>query len=731
MFRWLLVLAFVCAGTFALVKYYAEYNGISADVNEATVGGQHSPENVRVAAAPATERAGEQHDDHIDVAPRDEVLGGRATPIVIPAQFQVLDKQEVPSERDGKLLVIGTEVVPGDQVPPERRFIATVGFLVLPVRAGETVPPSERVATVKGEWRRWHDDDPVEPERVKLYKIRKEYKRLEVGDEVRAGQIVALVDPELALTDLAIKVSTLDAAEADRRASQKTMEEAERRVSAMEESNRRVPGSVSKDDYEMGKLTAKKYHEEEISKRSAVIKAQQELIQAQTIVAKHEIHATISGIIKVIYKNRGDAVKTLEPVMQIQSRDPLRVDGLIDVQYASSIKPQETVVVVEPTQRIQPKLVLEGHLGEVTCVAVGRGAEPVIVSGSEDQSLRGWDAVTGRQRWMLSARSGVRSVACTGKDAAHGLALVGCSDGSARIIDLDKVDAFAKGQDKEQPRPLVLNGRHQGAVYCVAFSPDGKVCATGGADRNIYLWNTETGERLNQLVMHRAPVTSLQFTPGDFLISAGQDSRLVVWSVAPDRPPVVRAEFIQRGGDVGRIGASPDGKQVLFDQGKEIRVRSLTTGQVEGVIRNASGTANFTTMALFDPDGLTVLTNASDGRLQLWRAPTRESTRAAELRQLAWARGAATSAAFSPDGTFCVTGTTDHHVLVWLMPERRADAAGRKELVETPIRAVVKKVEEFIDSSNSQVRIWAEVRNKDNRLVPGGTATMVVLPEAK
>ncbi len=35
------------------------------------------------------------------------------------------------------------------------------------------------------------------------------------------------------------------------------VEEAERRVSAMEESNRRVPGSVSKDDYEMGRLTIK------------------------------------------------------------------------------------------------------------------------------------------------------------------------------------------------------------------------------------------------------------------------------------------------------------------------------------------------------------------------------------------------------------------------------------------------------------------------------------------
>jgi WD40 repeat protein len=191
------------------------------------------------------------------------------------------------------------------------------------------------------------------------------------------------------------------------------------------------------------------------------------------------------------------------------------------------------------------------------------------------------------------------------------------------------------------------------------------------------------------------------------------------------------AEFPQRGGEVTRVGASPDGRYVLFDQGKEIRLLSIESGQVEGVFRNASGTNNFSTLALFDPDGLTVLTNRADNRIQLWRAPTHESARAAELRQLVWASGAATSAAFSPDGTFCVTGMKDGHVLVWPMPERRRDPAGRAELVETPVKTRVKEVGKFIDSSNRQVSVWAEVENKDNRLVPGGTATMVVLPESK
>jgi WD40 repeat protein len=310
--------------------------------------------------------------------------------------------------------------------------------------------------------------------------------------------------------------------------------------------------------------------------------------------------------------------------------------------------------------------------------------------------------------------------------------MAGYADGTARIVDLDALAACVKDKNKPQPEPLPLKGRHKGAVQCVAFSPDGKICATGGEDRRICLWDTETGESKGELPLyHRAPVTSLQFTPRNQLISAAHDSTLAVWSVEEGKPPARVTEFEHRGGDVAQLGASPDGKQVLFDQGRDIRLLSIDSRQVEGVFHNVSGTNSFTTMALFDPDGLTVLTNGgSEGRLQLWRTPTRESGRASELRQLVWGRGSATSAAFSPDGTFCVTGMQDRHVLVWQMPERKRNG-DKVELVETPIRSTIKKVEEFIDSSNRQVRIWADVDNKDNRLLPGNTATMVVLPDEK
>jgi WD40 repeat protein len=159
---------------------------------------------------------------------------------------------------------------------------------------------------------------------------------------------------------------------------------------------------------------------------------------------------------------------------------------------------------------------------------------------------------------------------------------------------------------------------------------------------------------------------------------------------------------------------------VLFDQGRTLRTLSLPRGLTEAVLQSPS--SNFTNFAQFSPDGSVILTaGAAEGRVQLWHAPT-ATCRAHEIRQFVSSeRSTPNCGAFAPDGSFVVVGTRDKQVLVWPVPDAKE--------IDRQYSAELTLVEQVVEGSAGQVRIWAELPNPDGRLRAGGTATLVIYPD--
>jgi WD40 repeat protein len=685
---------------------------------------------------------------------------GPAQPLILQdARILPTERQDVPSERDGKLLFLATPVEPGEVYPKDKVLPYEVATLGIEVKSWRGIPEEERLTDDSKPdqmFRRVRSTDTLAPGTTMVVRRKVLLRRLDVGDRVREGQLLGIINPALAREELVIKKEKVEGADADVRAAIAFKDESLRSLRQMDKLRSTIKGGVSDDEYGKTRATYERYKEEEAAKRAAIKQAQRELSQAWVTLTMYDVRASIDGVIKAIYKYPGEAVKNLDPVLQIQNPDRLRVEAQVDVQEAigladrldrarkytaearrlrlqggqrneatarqyMTMADRLLAVEIEASRIEPPRAVLSGHFQEVTCVTVTRDPQPRIVSGSEDHTVRIWERVPGvdnrwQERLRLDHHAVVRAVACTTTAANRNLLVTGTSTGRGRLFDLDKLKA---GE-------VMLQDRHSAAINCVAFSRDGTMCATAGEDRAICLWETTEGKLLGRYKgAHGAGITSLAFTPTGRLVSAGKDRKLILWNLVEGgeggKTLAQAGGLDRRSGDVAQLGIDPVGGRYLFDEGRELRVVSSATDEIVGTLANPPGTAAFSTLALFSPDGTTILTNsAAVGRLQLWRAPTGK-TRPAELRNYAWSNGQITSAAFFPKGDFVATGTQDSRVLVWAMP--------RKDEAEKPLTGQLSYVEEFLDTSLRRVTVRATLQNP-GWIIPGGTATVVVPPLA-
>ena len=177
--------------------------------------------------------------------------------------------------------------------------------------------------------------------------------------------------------------------------------------------------------------------------------------------------------------------------------------------------------------------------------------------------VRLWDVAKGKERVALKGHKGIVQAVAFSPDgktlasASRTVPMVPNQAGQGEV----KLWNVATGKETAS-----LSGLSD-EVWCVAFSPDGKLLATGGKDRTIRLWDVATVKEVASLNGHSGTVVSLAFSPdGKTLASAGGDpsshpapGEVRLWDVAR------RAEVASlKGHEVTAVSVafSPDGKRL-------------------------------------------------------------------------------------------------------------------------------------------------------------------------
>ncbi len=195
---------------------------------------------------------------------------------------------------------------------------------------------------------------------------------------------------------------------------------------------------------------------------------------------------------------------------------------------------------------------------------------------------------------------------------------------------------------------------HTGLVRSVAFSPDGRLLASGSSDQTIRLWEVATGNLVRTLSGHTSWVESVAFSPdGRLLASGGDQTRL--WEVATGN--LVRT-LSGHTGSVNSVAFSPDGR--LLASGSDdgtIRLWEVATGNL---VRTLSGHTIWVESVAFSPDGRLLASGSDDGTIRLWEVATGNL-----VRTLSGYTGQVQSVAFSPDGRLLASGSSDQTIRLW------------------------------------------------------------------
>jgi WD40 repeat protein len=232
---------------------------------------------------------------------------------------------------------------------------------------------------------------------------------------------------------------------------------------------------------------------------------------------------------------------------------------------------------------------------------------------------------------------------------------------AARAAEPEKADAVGRGPESPLPagafaRLGTSRFRHVFSVRSVAFSPDGKVVASGSQKNTIRLWDVETGEELKVLTGHTGAVVGLCFSPdGKTLASSSWDRSIRLWDVATGNE--VRRINGHQGG-VNSVTFSPDGKELLSASGDgTARLWDAATG---GEVRQFQGHEGPVEVASFSRDGKRIATGGQDNTARLWDAATGK-----ELRKFAGHTSRIRGVAFSPDGKRLVTAGWNPTARLW------------------------------------------------------------------
>lgn len=250
--------------------------------------------------------------------------------------------------------------------------------------------------------------------------------------------------------------------------------------------------------------------------------------------------------------------------------------------------------------------VLKGHNGAVMEIQFSTDGN-TLFSASTDKTVALWDVEAGTRIKKMKGHTSFVN-ACSAARRGPQIICSGSDDGTIKLWDARKRGVQQTFQSTYQ-------------VTSVTFNDTAEQIISGGIDNDIKVWDLRKNDVLYRLRGHADTLTGLTLSPdGSYLLSNSMDNTLRIWDIRPFAPQE-RCVKIMQGHqhtfekNLLRCSWSPDGSKVAAGSGDRFVYIWDTTSR--RILYKLPGHAGSVNEVDFHPNEPIIVSGSSDKKLYL------------------------------------------------------------------------------------------------------------------